>query len=264
VLIDQPHEVIDWGRPLTGVCHDTARQLVAEGPWGASDQPRDRMRAAGCAEQADFNHDPTFERLASAWMAAIVSLVVMGLLLFAVVTMLIASLFFILRFAWLYVALLTFQLPGTGRELAWGWLVGLLKDLATVAGMSFVISYLMLAVSAFLTVPDLGLAQRFAVLIVVALAMFVYRRRILTGVANLVDRVRAEAASMRPGSIGRSPRHGYTGGGTGGPAGMSGYGIGQRAREAVMEMPGSAAYEAAHTGRKLRMRPPRRPSRSRT
>ena len=65
----------------------------------------------------------------------------MALLLFAVVTMLIASLFFVLRFSWLYLALLGFQAPGAARELAWGWLVGMFKDLATVAGMSFVISY---------------------------------------------------------------------------------------------------------------------------
>ena len=120
---------------------------------GGSDTPRDRMDAAGCRDESDFNHDPTFERMASAWMAAIVSVVVMALLLFAVVTMLIASLFFVLRFSWLYVALLGFQAPGAARELAWGWLVGMFKDLATVAGMSFVISYLMLGMSAFLTPP---------------------------------------------------------------------------------------------------------------
>ena len=261
VLIEEPHEIINWGRPLSGVCHDTARQLVAEGPWGASDTPRDRMDTAGCTAESDFNHDPTFERMASAWMAAIVSLIVMALLLFAVVTMLIASLFFVLRFSWLYVALIGFQAPGAARELAWGWLVGMFKDLATVAGMSFVISYLMLGMSAFLNAPGLDLAQRFAVLIVMALAMFLYRRRVLTGIAHLTDRLRAEAASLRPGSRGaRNPLSGSAGATSmSHGAGLSGYGVGQRAREAVMDVPGSTAYEAAHTGRKLRMRPARPP-----
>ena len=131
-----------------------------------------------------------------------VSVIVMALLLFAVVTMLIASLFFVLRFSWLYIALLGFQAPGAARELAWGWLVGMFKDLATVAGMSFVISYLMLGMSAYLNADGLPLAQRFAVLIIMALAMFLYRRRILAGIAHLTDRLRAEAASLRPGSRG--------------------------------------------------------------
>ena len=262
VLIEQPHQIIDWGRPLTGVCAQTARQLVAEGPWGASDTPRDRMDQAGCHDEADFNHDPTFERMASAWMAAAVSLIVMVLLLFAVVTMLTASLFFVLRFSWIYLALLAFQAPGATRELAWGWVVGLFKDLATVAGMSFVISYLMLGMSAFLTAPGLDLAHRFAVLVIMALAMFIWRRRVLTGVAHLAERLRIEAASFRPGSrTARGPMTGHGAAGAAGPAGagMSGYGIGQRSREAVMDLPGSTAYEAAHTGRKLRMRPPRAP-----
>jgi hypothetical protein len=256
VLIEEPHEIINWGRPLTGVCHDTARQLVAEGPWGASDTPRRRMDDAGCGDAADFNHDPTFERMASAWMAATVSLIVIALLLFAVVTMLIASLFFVLRFSWLYIALLGFQAPGAARELAWGWLVGMFRDLATVAGMSFVISYLMLGMSAYLNAGDLTLAQRFAVLVIMALAMLLYRRRILVGIAHLTDRLRIEAASWRPGS--RSGR-GHVGGGATMAGGMSGYGVGQRAREAIMDVPGSTAYQAAHTGRKLRSRPTKAP-----
>ena len=264
VLIEEPHEIINWGHPLSGACRDTARQLVAEGPWGAADEPRNRMDDAGCTAESDFNHDPSFERMASAWMAAVVSLIVLALLLFAVLTMLVASLFFILRFSWIYLALLGFQAPGAARELSWGWLVGLFKDLATVAGMSFVISYLMLGISAFLNAPGLDLAQRFAVLIITALAMFLYRRRILAGVAHLSERLRVEAASFRPGSrAGRAPLADGVNGGSG-PAGISGYGIGQRAREAVMDAPGSTAYEAAHTGRKLRMRPPKTPRRSRS
>ena len=70
VLIEEPHEIINWGQPLTGVCHDAARQL----------SPRDRgapttSQASGwttpvARDESEFNHDPTFERMASAWMAA--------------------------------------------------------------------------------------------------------------------------------------------------------------------------------------------------
>ena len=151
MLIEEPHEIINWGHPLTGACHDTARQLVAEGPWGAVDdatEPDGRRRLHAPSPTS------TTTRRSSGWprrgWRVAVSVIVMALLLFAVVTMLIASLFFVLRFSWLYLALLGFQAPGAARELAWGWLVGMFKDLATVAGMSFVISYLMLGMSAFL------------------------------------------------------------------------------------------------------------------
>ena len=250
VLITQPHEIINWGHPLTGACKTTARELVSEGPWGASDQPRDRMTAAGCEAEARFNHDPSFERLASAWMAAAVSIIVLVLLLLAVITMLVASLFFILRFSWLYLALIGFQAPGAARELAWGWLVGLLKDLATVVAMSFVISYLMLGAAAFLTEPHLALAERFAVLIVLSLAMLLYRKRVLTGVNAFAERLRSELGSFRLGSTQRAPG-GWTSG-NGGSAGLTGYGLGHRARSAMLDVPGSTAFEAAYTGRRFR------------
>ena len=91
-----------------------------------------------------------------------------------------------------------------------------------------------------------------------ALAMFLYRRRVLTGIAHLTDRLRAEAASLRPGTRGgragtaASVRPAVSGG-----AGCPVTGWANGPGEAVMDAPGSTAYEAAHTGRKLRMRPAR-------
>jgi hypothetical protein len=249
VLIEEPHQIINWGAPLSGDCARVARELVAESAWGTSDTPRERMRDAGCGAAAAFNEKPSFERMASAWMAALVSIIVLGLLVLAVITMLVASLLFILRFSWLYLALLGFQAPGMAREFAWGWLVGLFKNLATVAGMSFVISYLMLCASAFLNAPGVPIAGRFAVLIVLSVAMYLYRRQVLQGIAHLSDRLRGELGSLR---IGGSRTAGGWTRAQGGPVGMTGFGIGQRAREVALDVPGSTAYEVAYLGRRFR------------
>lgn len=250
-LIEQPYEIINWGGPLTGQCASVASDMVADGPWGASDDPRNAMRDAGCDDEYDFNHNPSANRMAGAWMAAIVSAVVLILLLFSVITMMMASLFFVLRFAWLPFALLGFQLPGAARELSWGWLVGLLKNGAVVAGMSFVISYLLMLISAFLTAPGMSVSERFSVVTVMSVAMFVYRKQVLKGLDHLFERIRSELGAWRPGLAGRGTS-GFTGSAAAtGVAGLTGYGVGQRAREATLDVPGSRAYQASHMGRRF-------------
>ena len=231
--------------------------MVADGPWGARDDPRNAMSDAGCDDEADFNHDPTANRMAGAWMAALVSAVVLILLLFAVITMMMASLFFVLRFAWLPFALLGFQLPGAARELSWGWLVGLLKNGGVVAAMSFVISYLLMLISAFLTAPGMSVAERFSVVVVMSVAMFVYRKQVLKGIDRLFERIRSELGAWRPGLSGRGSS-GFTGSAAGGVAGLTGYGVGQRAREATLDVPGSRAYQASHMGRRFEYQTTRR------
>jgi hypothetical protein len=251
VLIEEPYEIINWGRPLTGTCADVLPSILQDGPWAAKNTPRDMMRDAGCENEYDFNHDPTANRMASAWMAAAVSTVVLALLMFAVLTMLMGSLFFVLRFAWLPFALLGFQLPGAARELSWGWLIGLCKNAAVVAAMSFVISYLLMLMSAFLTAPGIGLAERFSIILIMSAAMFLYRQQVLKGIDHFFERVRSELGAWRPGLAGRGSG-GFTGSAAaGGVAGATGFGVGQRARETMLDAPGSNAYETAYMGRRF-------------
>ena len=258
VLVEEPYEVINWGGPVTGACATVLPGILQDGPWGAKDDPRNAMRDAGCDDEYDFNHQPTAERMAGAYMAASVSAVVLVFVLVTVVTMIIASLFFILKFAWLPWALLAGQLPGAGRELFWGWLVGLLKNGSVVVAMSFIFSYLLMFMSAFLTAPGLGIAQRFALILIVAVTMFFKRKDVLKGIDHFWERVRGELGSWRPGLNGRG-YGGYTGSSaSAGVAGMTGFGIGQRAREATLDMPGSRAYDASHMGRRFQYQKQRR------
>lgn len=258
VLIEEPYEVINWGGPLSGQCAAVLEEILEDGPWAAKDDPRDAMRDAGCEDEYDFNHTPTAQRMAGAYMAAAVSTVVLGFVLVTVVTMMIASLFFVLKFAWLPWALLAGQLPGGARELFWGWLVGLVKSGGVVAAMSFVFSYLLMLMSAFLTAPGMGIAQRFAIILILSVSMFIKRKDVLKGIDHFVERIRSELGAWRPGLAGRG-YGGLTGSGaSGGVAGMTGYGIGQRAREATLDMPGSRAYDMSHMGRRFQYQKQRR------
>jgi hypothetical protein len=243
VLIEEPYEIINWGGPLTGACAAALPAILADGPWLAKDTPRNMMRDAGCQDEYDFNHDPTATRMASAWMSAAVSTVVLVLLMFAVLTMVMGSLFFVLRFAWLPFALLGFQLPGAARELSWGWLVGLFKSGATVAAMSFVISYLLMLISAFLTAPTLGLAERFSMILIMSGAMFLYRKQLLKGIDHFFERVRSELGSWRPGLAGRGSG-GFTGSTSTGGSGATGFGVGQRSKVSMIRS-GSRSWRSA-------------------
>lgn len=258
VLIEEPYEVLNWGGPLTGACAAVLPGILEVGPWAAKDDPRNAMRDAGCEDEYDFNHTPTANRMAGAYMAATVSFAVLFFVLFTVVTMMIWSLSFILKFAWLPWALLSGQLPGAARELFWGWLVGLFKAGAIVAAMSFVFSYLTMLMSAFLNAPGLGIAQRFALILIVTVAMFLYRKQVVKGIDHFFERVRGELGSWRPGLSGRG-YGGLTGSAaSGGVAGMTGFGAGQRAREATLDMPGSRAYDMSHMGRRFQYQKQRR------
>lgn len=126
-LVELPYQNLQWGQVLDGVegkeqCSAINLELLAEGPWGNSDEPRDRMRAAPeCEENANFNHEASYIRLgiasANSIAAATVTLLILAVsamllwqqikLLFLTVTMPHALVFAIL--------------PGRSRRLAWLW-----------------------------------------------------------------------------------------------------------------------------------------------
>jgi hypothetical protein len=234
MLIEEPYEIINWGSVVPAECRAVLNDILAKGPWDHSDSPRNDMGNAGCKTQGKFNAAPSFDRLASAAMAAGVSLVVLGLLLAAVITMLIASVFFIVRFSFLHLALLGFQAPGGGRSFAWGWMVGLIKDFGIVTGMAFVISFLMTISTALLATPGVGIAERFTLLLIASGSMFVFRKRAIASVTHFSERLRHALGSWRPasqpGTQWSRPNNDA--------GGSSGYGIRQRSLEVARDAPG--------------------------
>src|SRR5581483_11266215 len=199
-FVEEPYDYLDWGGPLPPTCAAARDQILATGPHGADDEPRQVMAAAGCQAQADFNHDPTGTRLFGAVLTFAAALVMVALMALVAVTVVVAQVVAIVLFAIAPFACLAAVLPGAGRELAWRWVAALIRVVLAVVGMSFVLSLLLLTVGALLDgTNDVGLVERFALVNVVVIAMLVARRRILAAGHSLAGSFGQRLATRRAG-----------------------------------------------------------------
>ncbi len=134
-LIELPYQNLQWGQVLDGVegkerCAEINRELLAEGPWGNSDEPRDRMDDVDeCKENAAFNSQASYIRLGIA-AANTVSTAIVTLLVLIVAAMLLWQQLKLLFLTAIMPHALVFAiLPGRSRAVAWQWveqLVGVL------------------------------------------------------------------------------------------------------------------------------------------
>lgn len=259
-FIEQPHDYIDWGGPLTGACAAARDALLAEGPHGADDEPREAMRAAGCAAAADFNADPTAERLGGSLLTTLAAATVVVLLVLVAVTLLVAQVMAVLLFAVAPLALVSGLLPGAGRELLWRWVAALVRSALAVVGMSFVLSMLLLVVDGLLGATEgAGLIERFALLVLTSVGMLVVRRRAVGAGARLAERMATTLSAARVGGRGST-----RGGGWLAPAavgGVSGWALGASAREAGGELPGHLGTRVRTAGQHPHWRARRPPGR---
>jgi hypothetical protein len=201
-FVEEPYDYLDWGHSLTGTCAEVRDRVLASGPHSNDDDPRQMMRAAGCTEEADFNHDPSGTRMFGATLTCIAAISVVALLALMAMTLAVAQVLAIVLFALAPLALLAGILPGAGRELLWRWGMALLRAVFAVVGMSFVLAMLLMTVSAVLTGTEaIGLVERFALVNTVVIAMFVARKRILTAGHNATAQLGHRLASRRAGGL---------------------------------------------------------------
>ncbi|HEX7196998.1 MAG TPA: type IV secretion system protein [Candidatus Limnocylindria bacterium] len=200
-FVEEPYDYLNWGGPLSGSCAAARDEILATGPHGADDEPRSVMADAGCEAQAEFNERPDSNRLFGALLtfgAATLMAVLVGLVALTVV---VAQVIAVTLWAVAPFALLAGILPGAGRELAWRWLTALARAVLAVVGMSFVLSILLLTVNALLEgSDDVGLVERFALVNMAVVAMYVTRKRILAAGHNLAGSVGQRLATRRAGS----------------------------------------------------------------
>lgn len=200
-FVEAPYDYLNWGGPLPETCAAARDEILATGPHGADDEPRQIMEAAGCHDQAEFNERPNANRLFGAILtlgAAALMAVLLGLVALTVV---VAQVIAIMLWAVAPFALLAGILPGAGRELAWRWLTALARTVLAVVGMSLLLSILLLTVTALLEgSAELDLVERFALVNMVVVAMFVARKRILAAGHNLAGSVGQRLATRRVGS----------------------------------------------------------------
>lgn len=199
-FVEQPYDYLDWGGPLPPPCAAMRDRILSTGPHGADDEPREAMALAGCQEQADFNHDPNGTRLFGAVLTFAAAAVMVVLMALVALTIVVAQVIAIVLFAIAPFALLAAILPGAGRELAWRWVAALVRVVLAVVGMSFVLSLLLLTVTALLqATDDVGLVERFALVNVVVIAMLVARKRILAAGHTLATSFGQRLAARRVG-----------------------------------------------------------------
>jgi hypothetical protein len=200
-FVEAPYDYLNWGGPLTGTCAAVRDRILADGPHGTDGRPRDTMTAAGCAAQAEFNHDPNGSRLFGAVLTLVAAGIMVVLVALVAVTVVVAQMVAIVLFSLAPFALLAGVLPAGGRTLAWAWLGALGRVLLAVVGMSFVLSLLLLTVQALLAATtDVGLVERFALLNVVIATMFIARKRILAGGHHIASHLAQRLATRRPGA----------------------------------------------------------------
>ncbi len=200
-FVEDPYDYLNWGgTEMPAACRAMRDRIVATGPHGNGDGPREAMQVAGCDAQADFNHDPNGTRLFGAVLTFGAAVVMVVLVAMVALTIVVAQVVLVVLFALVPFAALVAVLPGAGRELAWRWAAALVRVVLAVIGMSFVLSLLLLTVRALLeTSTGVGLVERFALVNMVVLAMFVARRRIISAGHNLAASMGQRLAARRAG-----------------------------------------------------------------
>jgi hypothetical protein len=199
-FVEDPYDYLNWGgSDMPAACRSTRDRILIFGPHGNSDGPREAMEQAGCQEQADFNHDPSGQRLFGAILTMTAATVMSVLVGMVALTIVVAQILVVVLFAVAPFAALGAILPGGGRVLALGWLAALIRMVLVVVGMSFVLSLLLLTIQALLSAGnDSGIVERFALVNIVVLAMFVARRRILQGGANMAASIGGRLTPSAP------------------------------------------------------------------
>lgn len=190
-FVEDPYDHLNWGGPdMPASCRNMRDRILALGPWGNSDAPRDAMELAGCTEQAEFNHDPSGQRLFGAVLTMTAALVMVVLIGLVSLTIVVAQIVAVILFAVAPFAALGAILTGGARRLALGWIAAVIRVILVVIGMSFVLSLLLLTVEALLSAgAEADLIERFALVNIVVIAMFGARRRVLHAGADMANSI---------------------------------------------------------------------------
>lgn len=221
-----PHDLLNWGRPLTGDCARARDELLASGPHGTDDVVREEMADAGCPEEAEWNATPTVERLMGANLTLWAALVVLIAVALVAVTVVVAQLVAVVLVGVMPFALTAGVLPGGGRQLLWRWAAACVRCFVAVVAMAGVLTFLLVTANALLSHAAGSLLERFGLLVVLAAAAILLRRKVLSGAQTLVGNLDRRVESARIG--------GTHGSGWMRPAaagGLSGFGVAQASRE---------------------------------
>jgi hypothetical protein len=248
-FVHQPYEIINWGSS-PAPCPETVNEILAEGPWGAADKPRDMMNDAGCNDAAEFNHDAGLDRMGAAVAVAFAATLLFVLLVLIALTLIAASVVLFVLFAVSSVVFVIAIAPGPGRVLLWQWISALAQVFLVTVGCAFCLTFLAAGVAAAMTAEGTSLILRCILMDVMVVVAFFLRHRLVTGsrragykIAQSINRATPAATTrMRPNPSGAMA------------AGVTGFAIGSRARAATERIPGGYGAIGAVDARREAMR----------
>lgn len=226
-----PHDLLNWGRPLTGDCARARDELLATGPHGTDDNVRETMADAGCADEAAWNATPTVERLMGANLTLLAALLVLIAVGLVAITVVVAQFVGVVLVGLMPFAVTAGILPGGGRQLLWRWAAACVRCVVAVVAMAGVLTFLLVTANALLAHADGNLLERFGLLVVLGAAAILLRRKVLSSTQTLVGNLGRRVESARVG--------GTHGGGWMRPAaagGLSGFGVAQASHDGEQDV----------------------------
>lgn len=223
-----PHDILNWEDVLEGRCADQRDEILATGPHGTDDTPREVMADGGsqCEDYAQFNERPTMERLMGAGLTLLAALLVLVTMMLVAVTVVVAQLVGVLLVAVMPFAVALGVMPGGGRQLLWRWAAAALRCVLAVVAMAALLTFMLVTTDALLGNAEQSLIERFGLLVVLAAALIVLRKRVMSATQSMAANFDRRLESARVG--------GTHGGGWMRPAavgGLSGFGVARLTRD---------------------------------
>lgn len=186
-FVRDPYDTIAWGRPLTGTaCEGARNQVLAAGPHGNDDNPRQAMTDAGCTAEAVFNARASADRLVGALLHMLATIAALVLLVVTAFTLVVAKGLSLLLVALLPIALHAGVFPGAGRSLLWHWVSALVRVIALILAMGVFLALLVAGLTGLLALSQ-GLWERFLLVVFFMAVMWVGRRQLVDTSGRFAD-----------------------------------------------------------------------------
>jgi hypothetical protein len=190
-FVAETYDLINWGEPLTGECAVARDEVLADGPWGGDDRPREIMRQHGCTKQADYNEEPTDQRAFLSLTAFAGSALVSVLLGILAVAVLAAQVTLVALFSGASVAWVIALFPG-GRAILWWWVSRVVWAILITFASTFLLSWISITLTVVLNATaDVDVVQRCLIALVVVAVAFKFRSSIDKGIDAASARIAA-------------------------------------------------------------------------
>ena len=238
-FIAEPYDIINWGSSLDAPGADpkcaAARNVILDkGPFGpGSDTPRELMTFAGCADQADFNHDPGGDRTVASLACFLAAFLVLVLMCLLAATLLASQLMLVVLWALSPLAIVAGIAPGGTRHVLWRWMSANVTVFLVNVAAAFTLGFVTVMSTQVLEMTEgTSIVRRLGLLDLVVVTGLVFRKRITHAAHNVGSRTEHGLAQMVPARAGQSVMRPPV------IAGATGYAFGRQLNEATAEIPG--------------------------